>query len=496
MNETTRTYDVIVIGAGPVGENVAECARAAGLSTVIVERELLGGECSFWACDPSKALLRPVVVQADARRVPGLDRAVAGPLDARAVLAHRDKMASYWKDEAQVGRLESAGVDLIRGHGRLDGPRTVRVETACGATITLSARHAVAVATGTHAVVPALPGLDTVRAWTSREATSAGQVPSRLAIVGGGVVAVEMATAWQALGSEVTLLVHEEGLLQRMESFAGRLVADGLREAGVDVRFTTSVARLARENGEVQIALAGGGHLVADEILFATGRAPNTWDLGLETIGLTPGDWLKVDDTFRVTGVADGWLYAVGDVNHRALLTHQGKYQARIAGAVIGARAHGEVVDDTLWGAHVATADHMAVPQVVFTHPEVASVGMTTHDAIGFGHRIKVVDYDLAHVAGAHQYVQGYRGQARMLVDLDRRTVAGVTFAGPGVAELVHSATVAVAGEVPIDRLWHAVPAFPTISEIWLRLLETHRGQGARAAGRGGPTLPAFAAGR
>ncbi|MGW3246472.1 dihydrolipoyl dehydrogenase family protein [Streptomyces sp. NPDC001070] len=476
MNETTRTYDVIVIGAGPVGENVAERARAAGLSTVIVERDLIGGECSFWACDPSKALLRPVVARADARRVPGLGHAVAGPLDVAAVLAHRDSMASYWKDADQVDWLNSVSVDLIRGHGRLDGPRKVRVQTPDGETVRLTARHAVAVSTGTSAALPDVPGLDTVRPWTSREATSADKVPGRLAVVGGGVVAVEMATAWQALGSQVTMLVLEDGLLQRMEPFAGELVTDGLREAGVDVRFKTSVASLAREDGEVRMTLAGGGHLVADEILFATGRAPNTWDLGLETIGLTPGDWLKVDDTFRVTDVADGWFYAVGDVNHRALMTHQGKYQARIAGAVIGARANGEPVDDTRWGAHAATADSVAVPQVVFTHPEVAAVGLTTREAVRSGRRIKVVDYDLAHVAGAHQYAEGYRGQARMLIDLDRGTVAGVTFAGPGVGELLHSATIAVAGEVPIDRLWHAVPAFPTISEIWLRLLETHRG--------------------
>jgi dihydrolipoamide dehydrogenase len=476
MNETTRTYDVIVIGAGPVGENVAERARAAGLSTVIVERDLIGGECSFWACDPSKALLRPVVARADARRVPGLGQAVAGPLDVEAVLAHRDKMASYWKDEDQVDWLDSVSVDLIRGHGRLTGPRKVSVQTPDGETVRLTARHAVAVSTGTSAALPAVPGLDAVRPWTSREATSADKVPGRLAVVGGGVVAVEMATAWQALGSQVTMLVLEDGLLQRMEPFAGELVTDGLREAGVDVRFKTSVASVAREDGEVRMTLADGGHLVADEILFATGRTPNTWDLGLETIGLTPGDWLKVDDTFRVTDVADGWFYAVGDVNHRALMTHQGKYQARIAGAVIGARANGEPVDDTRWGAHAATADNVAVPQVVFTHPEVASVGLTTRDAERSGRRIKVVDYDLAHVAGAHFYAEGYRGQARMLVDLDRGTVAGVTFAGPGVGELVHSATIAVTGEVPIDRLWHAVPAFPTIGEIWLRLLETHRG--------------------
>ncbi|MGW1710114.1 FAD-dependent oxidoreductase, partial [Streptomyces sp. NPDC002206] len=310
----------------------------------------------------------------------------------------------------------------------------------------------------------------------SREATSAGKVPGRLAVVGGGVVAVEMATAWQALGSQVTMLVLEDALLQRMEPFAGELVTDGLREAGVDIRFETSVTSLVREGGEVRITLADGGHLAADEILLATGRAPNTWDLGLETVGLTPGDWLTVDDTFQVTDVADGWLYAVGDVNHRALMTHQGKYQARIAGAVIGARANGEPVDDTRWGAHVATADHAAVPQVVFTTPEVASVGLTSREAEQSGRRIKVVDYDLAHVAGAHQYGEDYRGHARMLIDTDRNTVVGVTFAGPGVGELVHSATIAVAGEVPLDRLWHAVPAFPTLGEIWLRLLETHRG--------------------
>ncbi|MFF1895423.1 dihydrolipoyl dehydrogenase family protein [Streptomyces sp. NPDC058206] len=476
MNETTRTYDVIVIGAGPVGENVAERARAAGLSTVIVERELLGGECSFWACDPSKALLRPVVARADARRVPGLGQAVAGPLDVEAVLAHRDKMSSYWKDEDQVDWLGSVNVDLIRGHGRLTGPKQVAVQTPDGETVALTARHAVAVSTGTGAALPPIPGLDTVRPWTSREATSAGKVPGRLAVVGGGVVAVEMATAWQALGSQVTMLVLEDALLQRMEPFAGELVTDGLREAGVDIRFETSVTSLAREDGEIRITLADGGHLAADEILLATGRAPRTWDLGLETIGLTPGDWLKVDDTFRVTDVAGGWFYAVGDVNRRALMTHQGKYQARIAGTVIGARANGEPVDDTRWGTHVATADHAAVPQVVFTTPEVASVGLTSREAEQSGRRIEVVDYDLAHVAGAHQYGEDYRGHARMLIDTDRNTVVGVTFAGPGVGELVHSATIAVAGEVPLERLWHAVPAFPTLGEIWLRLLETHRG--------------------
>ncbi|MEU9160754.1 NAD(P)/FAD-dependent oxidoreductase [Streptomyces sp. NPDC048424] len=471
-------HDVVVIGAGPVGENVADRTRAAGLSTVVVESELVGGECSYWACEPSKALLRPVLARADARGVPGLREAVAGPLDVEAVLAHRDAMSSHWEDSGQVAWLESVSVDLIRGHGRLVGPKQVTVTTSEGDTAQLTARHAVVIATGTAAALPDLPGLAATRHWTSREATSATRAPGRLAIVGGGVVAVEMATAWQALGSQVTLLVRDEGLLRRMEPFAGELVADALREAGAAVRFGVSVTGMKRsgDDGEATLFLDDGGELVADEVLFAIGRTPRTADIGLESIGLVPGQWLPVDDSGRVTAVPGGWLYAVGDVNRRALLTHQGKYQGRMAGAAIGARAAGEPTDEGRWGRHVATADTSAVPQVVFTDPEVASVGLTTMEAQRSGRRIDVVDYDLAHLAGAHQYTEGYRGTARMLVDADRGTVVGVTFVGPGVAELLHSATVAVVGEVPVERLWHAVPAFPTISEVWLRLLETYRG--------------------
>jgi dihydrolipoamide dehydrogenase len=477
--DETRTYDVVVVGAGPVGENVADRAHAGGLSTVIVESELVGGECSYWACMPSKALLRPVLAHADARRLPGLAGAAAGPLDAAAVLARRDAFTSHWNDDGQVGWLDSVGVDLVRGHGRLDGPRRVTVTTPEGGTVRLTARHAVAVCTGTTAALPPLPGLAGVRPWTSRDATSAKEVPGRLLVVGGGVVAVEMATAWQGLGAQVTLLVRGSRLLARMEPFAGELVADALREAGADVRTGVSVTSVTREggpDGEVRAVLDDGTTLAADEILFATGRDPHTDDLGLETVGLTPGDWLPVDDTLRVTAVADGWLYAVGDVNHRALLTHQGKYQGRIAGDVIAARARGEVLDDAPWGAHVATADAAAVPQVVFTDPEIASVGLTLEEAERAGRRVRAVDYALGDVAGASLYGDDYRGRARMVVDLDAGVLAGVTFAGPGVGELLHSATVAVAGRVPLARLWHAVPAYPTISEIWLRLLETFRG--------------------
>ena len=476
MTETESfAYDVVVLGAGPVGENVADRTRAAGLSTAIVESELVGGECSYWACMPSKALLRPVIARADARRVPGLSGLVTGDLDAPAVLAHRDEYTSHWQDDGQVAWLDGIGADLYRGRGRLAGPRTVAVTDADGAVRTLTARHAVAVCTGSRALLPNLPGLDEVRPWTSREATSSATVPGRLIVVGGGVVGVEMATAWQALGSRVTVLVRGDALLDRMEPFAGELVAEALTEAGAQVRTGTSVTSVVREDGTVRATTDAGDTIEADEILFATGRAPRTGDIGLETVGLEPGSWLAVDDSLRVEG--SEWLYAVGDVNHRALLTHQGKYQARIAGAAIAARAQGvPLLESDPWGAHAATADHGAVPQVVFTDPEAAAVGMSLAEAERAGHRVRAVDVEISSVAGAGLFAEGYRGRARMVVDLDEEILRGVTFVGPGVGELIHSATVAVAGQVPVSRLWHAVPSYPTISEVWLRLLEAYRG--------------------
>ncbi|WP_224282544.1 NAD(P)/FAD-dependent oxidoreductase [Streptomyces sp. LS1784] len=486
MTSTAEEYDVIVLGAGPTGENVADRTVAAGLRTVIVEAELVGGECSYWACMPSKALLRPMAALDDARAVAGSREAVGDRrLDPAAVLARRNSFTSDWQDDGQVRWLRDTGIELVRGHGRLAGERTVTVEAEDGSERVLTARHAVAVCTGSRPLLPAhVPGLAEAHPWTNREATGSQTVPGRLAVVGGGVVGVEMAAAWRALGSEVVLLVRGDGLLPRMEPFAGELVADGLRAAGVDLRFGTEVTALERADGSGPVTLTlaardgqgGGGTLTADEVLYATGRAPRTADIGLEQVGLKPGGWLEVDDSCTVLGVDDEWLYAAGDVNHRALLTHQGKYQARIAGAAIAARAQGRPLDTSRWGTHAASADLAGAPQVVFTQPEVAAVGLTRAAAEAAGLRVKAVDHEIGSVAGASLYGDDYRGRARVVFDLDREVIVGACLVGPGVAELLHSATIAVVGEVPIDRLWHAVPAYPTISEVWLRLLEDCRG--------------------
>ncbi len=452
-------YDVIVIGAGPTGENAAQRAVRGGLTAAIVEAELVGGECSYWACMPSKALLRPVAAVAEASHL----RGVAGArLDVPRVLGRRDSFAHGWQDDGQAEWVKNAGIELFRGGGRIAGERRVRVGDA-----ELAAGHAIVVCTGTRPAVP--PVLAGVSPWTSREATSAQAAPGRLAIVGGGVVGCEMAAAWQALGAEVTL-VSRGRLLKRAPEFAGDLVERGLRDAGVDVRVGVTVTAASRgePGGPVTITLGDGTTTEADEVLAATGRAPRTEDIGLESVGLTPGSWLDVDDTMRVRAVEGGWLYAAGDVNHLALLTHMGKYQARICGDAIAARARGRQPPVT------DQSSVTCVPQVIFTVPEVATVGLTAGQAQARGMRVRVVGYELAHVAGASLFADGYTGRAQMIVDESSKTIVGMTLAGPGVAEMIHAATIAVAGQIPLDRLWHAVPSYPTMSEVWLRLLEAY----------------------
>ncbi len=480
---TAREYDLIVIGAGVAGENVADYATKGGLKVALVEAELVGGECSYWACMPSKALLRAGSALRAARAVGGAAQAVTGDVDPAAAFARRTSIVHDWDDTSQADWVASAGIDLIRGHARFTGERAVSVESSDGAVVELRARHAVTISTGSVALLPDIPGLAGIEPWTSHDATSATAAPESLAVLGGGVVACELATAYASFGTKVTMVVRGETLLAGLEPFAGEAVAEALAEAGVTVRHGVDVESAHRTEDNAVLDLSDGGKVVAEQVLVATGRAPRTMDLGLETIGLTDGDWLDVDDTMLVTGY--DWLYAVGDVNHRALLTHQGKYQARAAGDVIAARARGDRVHDGMWGRHVASADAVAVPQVTFTDPEVASVGLTADAAsrkfaeAGAGRGIRVIDYDLSWLAGSTVYADGYQGQARVIIDEERQVVIGATFVGPDVSELVQAATIAIVGEVPLARLWHAVPAYPTVSEVWLRFLEEYGREGS-----------------
>jgi dihydrolipoamide dehydrogenase len=465
-------FDVIVIGAGPAGEIAAVRAARGGLTAAVVERRLVGGECNYYGCVPSKALLWPMEVAAAVGRMPGLK--LAGPIDATSVEARRDEFVGHYDDAPQVSFLEKIPATFVRGQGRLAGPRQAQVTAPDGAVRALRARQAIVLATGTDPVIPEVPGLAEAAPWTNREATSVERVPRRLTIIGGGPVACEMSQALRALGAEeVTMLVREDRLLIRHEPFAGELVAKSFEESGIAVRFGRSALRVERPipGGVVAIEVDDGSRLETDEILVATGRRPNTADIGLEAVGLEPGGPVQVDASMRATGVTDGWLYAVGDTNGRNMLTHMGKYQARVCGDVIAARAKG-ARDDRPGLRDIA--DDLGAPQAIFTDPQVIAVGRTEARARFEGFSVQSVDYDIGAVEGAALQADGYTGRAKMVVDEDRHVLLGVTFVGPGVVDHLHAATIAVTAEVPLNRLWHAVPAFPTTSEIWLELLEAY----------------------
>jgi pyruvate/2-oxoglutarate dehydrogenase complex dihydrolipoamide dehydrogenase (E3) component len=450
-----REFDVVVLGAGPAGEVCAGRLGEAGLEVAIVEPHLLGGECSFYACMPSKALLRPGELLAEVRRIPGVREAVSGGLDAAAVLKRRDEIIHDLDDSSQLPWLEKRGVTVVRGPGRIEGERTVRVGDD-----TLVARRAVVVATGTAPLIPPIDGLREAEPWTNREATTAKQVPDRLAILGGGVVGVEMAQAYASLGSDVSLIEQADRLIAREEPFASDDVEQALREEGVQVLLGTSATAVSAENREVIVELDSGGPVRAEQLLVAVGRQPNTTDIGVETIGREPGKPIEVDDSMR----AEDWLYAIGDVNGRALLTHMGKYHARIAADVI--------LQETS-ACLPTTARGALSPRVIFTDPHVAAVGYTLDAAQQAGLNVRAVDVPTQGNAGASFYGRDdARGTTRLVVDEDRNVIVGATFTGPEVAEFLHAATIAVVGEVTLDRLFHAVPAFPTRSEVWLYLLE------------------------
>jgi dihydrolipoamide dehydrogenase len=464
MPEFDAEFDAIVVGAGPAGETAAGRIAEGGLRTAIVERELIGGECSYWGCIPSKTLLRPGDVIAAARRVPGAAQAVTGRIDVGAALARRDYMTSNWDDAGQVPWLTDRQITLFRGTARLTGPRQIEVTDANGELTRLTAR-VIVLATGTKAFIPPIPGLAEARAWTNREVTALKEIPARLIVLGGGAVGVEMAQAVKRLGAiEVTVVEGAERVLAREEPFAGEQVATAFAEEGITVRTKTRVSAVQRQDdGSVQATLDDGSTLIGDELLVAVGRRPATGDLGLDTVGLLPGKPVDVDNRLLATGLPDGpndWLYAVGDVNGIALLTHMGKYQARIAADVI----LGKPITDR--------SSRDVVPRVTFTDPQVCAVGLTEAQARERGLPVRVLSTPTGGVPGTYTRGEDTTGSCQLVLDADAGVIVGATFTGPDLAELLHSATIAIVGRVPLTDLWHAVPSFPTVSEVWLKLLE------------------------
>ncbi len=440
-------YDAMVIGAGPAGEVAVSRLLKQGLRVALVEREMVGGECAYWACIPSKTLLRPPEARAESRRAPGL----AEPeQNWNEIVEYRDYMIRDLDDSSAAESYENIGVAVLRGNARVGGPGIVEVDGRAVRS------EVIVIATGSEPTLPPIEGLDSVDHWTNREATTFSEVPRDVIVLGGGPVGIELGQMLHRYGAEVTIVQASERLIDREDPPVGEMIAAALREDGVGLRLGRRARRARREDGRTTLELDDGESVDAERLIVATGRQPRTSDLGLDSIGVMLGDRgeIPIDERCRVT---DG-VWAIGDVTGVSMFTHVGKYQARVACRDIA-------------GSDVR-ADYQAIPRVVFSDPEIAAVGLTSEQAADQGIDLAEGRADLMGVSRTETYGKGVGGELRVLADRERRILVGAWAVGPLASEWIHQAVLAVKTRTPIEVLCDTVAQFPTFSEAYLNAVE------------------------
>ncbi|MDP9455750.1 MAG: NAD(P)/FAD-dependent oxidoreductase [Actinomycetota bacterium] len=443
----TERYDAVILGMGPGGEVAASRLIAGGKRVAVVERELIGGECAYWACIPSKTLLRPPEVRGEASRAFGTSTPT---LELEEVFDYRDQMIRNLDDSGQVKGYEEQGATVFKGEGRISGPSKVEVNGE-----TLETEHVI-VASGSAANVPPIEGLEAVPVWTNREATTTREVPSRVVVIGGGPVGLEMGQTLSRFGSRVTLVQHADGLLNREDGEVGELIRAAFAEEGIEVLTGRSAKKARMDGGTAVVELDDGTELETDVVMVGTGRKPNTEGLGLESVGVEPGGkGLPVDERCRL---AEG-VWAVGDVTGVMPFTHVAMYQGR-------------VVADNILGKE-RKASYRGIPRVVFTDPEIAAAGLTEEQAKERGIDVATATLDLTQsLARPWTYEEDPRGHLGLVADRDRGVLVGAWAVAPQASEWIHQASQAIRAEIPIDTLLDGVAQFPTYSEAYLKALE------------------------